>query len=265
MAVRLAVRRHRGWQRTGGGGLRTLPPSQITHRASRINALHKKVDNLENKVDNLEAVILNMEERLDKKWDKMQESLFSKIENLFRNGLQNFEVANADMQTVITKAETVQGTLESCTSSGNEPPMGIKLVPPSSRAILPTPAKAPTIGSSNRASPSSKRATGGTGCRFGGNYQNDEGYVYWASSDNLRVTRSDRGSRGFPLPHKGACGPPHRDKCHWANPLYRVELAIDDSELPSPLRAHSQDTPHQWYIHDGVDTKVMSLTDNLFF
>ncbi|EJK73850.1 hypothetical protein THAOC_04506, partial [Thalassiosira oceanica] len=79
--------------------------------------------------------------------------------------------------------------------------------------IVPT-----TVLSSNRASPSSKRATGGTG-NFEGSYQpgETEGYVYWAAfRDDLRAPRSDRGSRGFPSPKKGARGPPQRDKRHWA-------------------------------------------------
>ncbi|EJK58222.1 hypothetical protein THAOC_21672, partial [Thalassiosira oceanica] len=101
-----------------------------------------------------------------------------------------------------------------------------KPVEPSSCATLPsTPVKAPTIGSSNRASPSSKRATGETG-NFEGGYQpgETEGNVYWAASatNDLRAPRCDRGSRGFPSPKKGAHGPPQRDKRHWANPSYRV-------------------------------------------
>ncbi|EJK56993.1 hypothetical protein THAOC_23013 [Thalassiosira oceanica] len=128
-----------------------------------------------------------------------------------------------------------------------------KPVEPSTRAILPsTPVKAPTIRSSNRASPSSKRATGGTG-NFRGGYQPDEteGYVYWAAFlDDLRAPRSDRGSRGFPSPKKGARGPPQRDKRHWANPSYRVALPINDSEPPSQ---------HLWNNHDGPGINVMPL------
>jgi len=128
-----------------------------------------------------------------------------------------------------------------------------KPVEPSSRAILPTtPVKAPTIGSSNRASPSSKRATGGTG-NFRGGYQPDEteGYVYWAAFlDDLRAPRSDRGSRGFPSLKKGARGPPQRDKRHWTNPSYRVALPINDGEPPSQ---------HLWNNHDGAGINVMPL------
>ncbi|EJK63518.1 hypothetical protein THAOC_15819 [Thalassiosira oceanica] len=132
-----------------------------------------------------------------------------------------------------------------------------KPVEPSSRDILPTtPAKAPTNGSSNRASPSSKRATGWT---IGGGYHPNEteGYVYWAAftTNDLRAPRCDRGSRGFPSPQKGARGPPQRDKRHWVNPSYRVVLPIDDGEPPSQ---------HLWNNNDGAGIKVMSLAPQVY-
>ncbi|EJK44716.1 hypothetical protein THAOC_36722 [Thalassiosira oceanica] len=134
-----------------------------------------------------------------------------------------------------------------------------KPVEPSTRAILSTtPVKAPTIRSSNRASTSSKRATGGTG-NFEGGYQpgETEGYVYWAAfaTDDLRAPRCDRGSRGFPSPQKGARGPPQRDKRHWANRSYQVELPINDGEPPSQ---------HLWNNHDGAGIKIMPQAPQVY-
>ncbi|EJK52953.1 hypothetical protein THAOC_27699, partial [Thalassiosira oceanica] len=119
-----------------------------------------------------------------------------------------------------------------------------KPVEPSSCAILPsTPIKAPTMGN------------------FGGGYQPDEteGYVYWAAfTDDLRAPRSDRGSRGFPSPKKGARGPPQRDKRHWANPSYRVALPIKDGEPPTyvwteVLKSWGFHPQPAWYMYTSKD------------
>ncbi|EJK51929.1 hypothetical protein THAOC_28854, partial [Thalassiosira oceanica] len=54
---------------------------------------------------------------------------------------------------------------------------------------------------------------------------------------------------------KGACGPPQRDKRHWANPSYRVALPINDGEPPSQ---------HLWNNHDGAGIKVMPMAPQVY-